>query len=158
MSGASSRRRGHLWEIELSHALSEVTGLDIRTGRFFGLTYGADLVTVTGYDGYDRPVTYTPDVLGWSIEAKNDKSRNIAGWLRQARLQAAPGTTPVVLWRKRNHALAKGSAFVYDDDAPRGWLEISISEWLEHHLMRETDDEAPEGSMARDLRGGVAGR
>lgn len=131
MSGASSRRRGHNWEVELSNNLSEVLLLDIRTGRFFGLTYGADLVTVTGYDGKGRPVTFRPDVLGWSVEAKADKSRRISKWLRQADEQKAPGTTPVVLWKRPHKHWRDGSAFLIDEDASRGWSEQTIGEWLD---------------------------
>lgn len=141
MSGRASRSKGHRFERECANALSAITGLTVVTTRSLGATYGADLCTVTGYDGHGRPVTHVPSVLGFSIECKNDKSRNIAGWLRQARLQAAPDTMPVVLWRKRNHALAKGSAFVYDDEAPRGWVEINLETWITEHLMKETDDE-----------------
>lgn len=131
MSGSSSRNRGHRFEVSCANQLSERTGLHVVTGRFFGLTYGADLVTVTGYDQLGRPVTYDPAVLGWSVECKAVARRNPGGWLKQADEQRAPGTTPVVLWRKKNYPWEAGSAFLLDEDEPRGWREMPISEWLE---------------------------
>lgn len=137
MSGRSSRQRGHRWEQTLARVLTETTGLDIRTGRYFGLTYGADLVTVTGYDAHERPVTYDPHILGWSIEAKNVATRCPKAWLRQADQQKAPGTVPVVLWNRRHHPFEKGSAFLLDDEAPRGWVELGIDEFLDNLSDRE---------------------
>lgn len=144
MSGASSRSRGHGWEVRCARELSAVTGLDVRTTRALGASFGADVATVLSYDAHGRPVESTPKVLGWSIECKKvlPRDRNPAGWLRQARDQAAPGTTPVVLWSRKHYPFAKGSAFLYDDEAARGWVEVPISEWVEHHLMKETDDGA----------------
>lgn len=130
MSGSSGRRKGHGYEVRCARELFEVTGIDVRTGRFFGLTYGCDLVTVTGYDNLGRPATFEPSVLGWSIECKAVAQRNPRKWLRQARNQAAPGTTPVVLWQRKHHPFGAGSAFLIDEDAPRGWTETSIEEWL----------------------------
>ena len=130
MSGASSRRRGHSFEVESANELSERTGLHIVTGRFFGLTYGSDLVTVTGYDARERPVTYAPDVLGWAIECKAAKRRTPTQWLTQATEQAAPGLRPVVLWKRPRASWEDGSAFVWDKDAPRGWWEMPIREWV----------------------------
>lgn len=131
MSGSSSRNRGHRFEVTCANELSQRTGLEIVTGRFFGLTYGADLVTVTGHDQLGRPVTYDPDVLGWSVECKAVARRNPGKWLQQAEEQRAPNTTPVVLWRKKNYSWEQGSAFLHDNDDPRGWREISITEWLD---------------------------
>lgn len=130
MSGRTSRERGHRWERLLANVLSDLLGLDIRTTRSLGATYGADLCTVTGYDAHGRPVTHVPSVLGFSIEAKDVAQRVPRAWLRQAADQAAPGLTPVVLWNRRNFAFEKGSAFLDDPDAPRGWREEPIGEWL----------------------------
>lgn len=130
MSGASSRRRGHSFEVLCANELSERTGLHIVTGRYFGLHYGADLVTVTGYDARERPVTYEPSVLGWACECKAAKRRDPAGWLRQADEQKAPGTKPVVLWKRPYRAWDEGSAFLLDEDAPRGWWEMPIRDWV----------------------------
>lgn len=148
MSGASSRRKGHDFEVKVAKELSKVTGLDIRTTRALGASFGADVATVTGYDAHGRPVTSVPEVLGWSVEAKAVARRNPNVWLRQARDQAAPGTTPVVLWRRKHAPFGKGSAFVYDDDAPRGWREVTISEWITTSLAKETDDEALAAEVA----------
>lgn len=131
MSGASSRRRGHDWEVLLANELSEVTGLHVVTTRSLGANYGADLATVTGYDARERPVTHDPAVLGWSCEAKAVKRRDPAGWLRQADEQRAPNTIPVVLWKRPNKGWREGSAFVIDDAAPRGWWEMSIATWVD---------------------------
>lgn len=130
MSGASSRRKGHRYEVRTAKVLSDLTGLDIRTTRSLGASYGADVATVTGYDAHDRPVTHVPEVLGWSVECKNWSVREPGTWLRQAAQQAAPGLTPVVLWNRQNHAYEAGSAFVYDVRATYGWRETSIGEWL----------------------------
>lgn len=130
MSGASSRRRGHVWERECANTLTSVLRLDIRTTRSVGASYGADLCTVTGYDAHGRPVLHVPEVLGFSIECKFVAARNPRQWLRQAAEQAAPGLIPVVLWRRKHHLFAQGSAFLDDPDAPRGWVEMPIAEWL----------------------------
>lgn len=139
MSGKYSRRRGHEFEVECANRLSEHTGLDIVTTRSLGATYGADLCTVTAYDNHGRPVTHIPSVLGFSIECKAVVQRCPKQWLRQATNQAAPGTTPVVLWSRKHYAWGKGSAFISDPDAPRGWRETPISEWLEELNDVETE-------------------
>lgn len=131
MSGAASRRRGHGYEVDCANELSDRTGLDIRTTRSLGANYGADLATITGYDARERPVTHEPAVLGWSCECKAVKRRDPAGWLRQADEQKAPGTIPVVLWKRPRAAWMDGSAFVYDSAAPRGWWEMPIATWVE---------------------------
>lgn len=130
MSGASSRKRGHDWERLLANELSAEFDVHIITGRSMGLHYGGDLITVTGYDARERPVTYEPSVLGYAIEAKAVKRRDPAGWLSQADEQKAPGTVPVVLWKRPNKQWHEGSAFLIDDTQPRGWREMPISEWV----------------------------
>jgi hypothetical protein len=134
MSGSSSRRKGHVFEVYVASFLTAYLDLDVRTGRFFGLTYGADVVTVTGYDAKGRPATFDPDVLGWSVECKAVARRDPAGWLRQADEQKAPGTTPVVLWKRPRKKFEEGSAFLLDESAPRGWVETTIGEWIDRRL------------------------
>lgn len=140
MSGRASRDKGKKFEQRCARELSAVTGLTVVTTRSLGATYGADLCTVTAHDNHGRPVTFDPSVLGYSVECKAVVERSPNKWLTQARDQAAPGTTPVVLWLRKYYPFAKGSAFVYDDEAPRGWREMTISEWVAEHLMKETDD------------------
>lgn len=131
VSGASSRRRGHTYEVASANELAERTGLDVVTTRSLGANYGADLATVTGYDARGRPVTHEPSVLGWTIECKAVKQRNPRQWLTQATEQSAPGTRPVVLWKRPRASWEDGSAFVWDVDAPRGWWEMPIRTWVE---------------------------
>lgn len=134
MSGASNRRRGHDWERLCAGMMALTTDDDVRTTRSLGASYGADLATVTGYDAHGRPALHVPWVdLGgtmYSVECKAVAQRNPRKWLRQARDQAAPGTTPVVLWQRKHHSFGAGSVFLIDEDAPRGWTETSIEEWL----------------------------
>lgn len=131
MSGARSRDKGHRWEVKCANELSERTGLQIVTTRSLGATYGADLCTVTSHDARGRPVTHVPSVLGWSVECKAWSVRIPRAWLRQAEEQKAPGLHSVVLWLKPHHEWESGSAFVLDEEAPRGWREMSIGEWCE---------------------------
>jgi hypothetical protein len=124
MSGKSSRDKGHRWERKLANILSDLTGLDVRTTRSLGATYGADLATVTGYDQLGRPAAHIPSVLGWSIEAKAVKTRYPKAWVKQAIEQSLQGTRPVVLWKVGR----KGSAFL---PAPHeGWIEMPLDDWL----------------------------
>lgn len=139
VSGAASRRKGHAYEQEVSRELREATGLHVVTTRSLGATYGSDICTVVALDGLGRPVVHVPSVRGWAIEVKNVRKRNPSGWLKQACDQAAPGTTPVVLWRRARKPFREGSAFTVDEDAPRGWREEPISVWLDR-LLKETDD------------------
>ncbi len=134
MGGLANRRRGHDWERLCAGMLTLATGDEILTSRALGAAYGADLATVTGYDNHGRPALHVPWVaLGGmmlSVECKAVKARSPSQWLQQARDQAAPGTTPVVLWQRKHHPFGAGSVFLIDEDAPRGWTETSIDEWL----------------------------
>jgi len=138
MSGASSRRLGHDWERKCANRLAEELNLLIVTSRSLGANYGADLATVTSHDALGRPVTHEPSVVGYSVECKAWGRRVPGSWLRQAQEQMAPGLIPVVLFRRKHHSWEKGSAFQYDDDAPRGWDERPIGEWLEEAKFRQS--------------------
>lgn len=156
MSGRPSRQKGHRYERECANELSERLGIDVVTTRSLGANYGADLATVTAYDAHGRPVTHTPSVRGWSVETKNVKRRNPAGWLRQAIDQAAPGFKPVVLWKCPRAKWEDGSAFVMDHDAPRGWWEMPIRQWVEglrpwHETTDADVDEVADRIMADRL-------
>ena len=157
MSGAYSRDRGRRYEVLCANELAWRLGLDVVTTRSLGATYGADLATVTAYDAHGRPAMHSPSVLGWSIECKAVKRRNPSGWLKQAREQAAPGRRPVVLWKKPRASWQDGSVFLEDEDAPRGWVELPVGEWLSQAWAkprREDADEVADRIMADRLADG----
>lgn len=157
MGGRASRQKGHRYEVACANELSERLGLDVVTTRSLGANYGADLATVIAYDAHGRPAMHLPSVLGWSVETKNVKRRNPAGWLRQAREQAAPGRRPVVLWKRPRAAWEEGSVFLDDAEAPRGWVELPIHEWLSQgwtRPRREDADEVADRIMADRLADG----
>lgn len=131
VSGASSRRKGHAFEVKCANKLSDYLDLDIRTSRALGASYGADLATVTGYDAHGRPALHVPTVLGWSVECKAVKARSPGKWLKQAEDQMVQGSVPVVLWRRLHQPWEQGLAFLRDDEAPRRVAEVLIEEWLE---------------------------
>ncbi len=136
MSGAASRRRGHAWEVQAARELAAATGLEVVTTRAVGASYGADLCVITAHDRLGRAVAHVPHVNGFSVEAKNVAIRSPKAWLQQAIDQSLPGTTPVVLWKRRGKSFRSGSAFLIDDAAPRGWVELTIGEWIDRRLTR----------------------
>jgi hypothetical protein len=128
MSGASSRRKGHAFEVKCAKVLRGLTGLDIRTTRELGASYGADLCTVTGYDKLGRPAAHIPTVLDWSVECKAVVGRSPGAWLKQAEEQAIAGATPVVIWRRKNYPFEKGSAFTRAADG--SVYEETLAQWI----------------------------
>lgn len=84
MSGAASRRKGNRWELDVCQLLIQAgwQAMTSRAGRG-GTQAGADVIT-------DAPV---------SIEAKNHKTIDLAGWLDQAIRQA--DDCPAALFIKR---------------------------------------------------------
>lgn len=82
MTGASSRRRGNRYEVELTHYLSANLDCEVITSRNGrgGTQGGSDLQ----WWDEDRH-QWVHGVKNWSIEAKDVKNRAVPTWLRQAR-------------------------------------------------------------------------
>ena len=88
MSGRRSRNKGKTGEREFAAILREHGHEDARRGR--------------QYKGTDD----SPDVVGlgddFHLEVKRREAIRIEEWCKQVEAEAAPGSTPVVAWR-RNH-------------------------------------------------------
>lgn len=129
MGGRYSRDKGHRYERNCANRLSGRTGLEVLTTRKLGASYGADLATVTGYDGNGRPAVHVPSVLGWSVECKDVEAWAPEAWVDQAVNQAAPDTRPVVLANRSGCPFGKGWALF--PDPTYGWVATSIDNWME---------------------------
>jgi hypothetical protein len=105
MSGASSRRRGNAWELDVCRLLVARgwQAITSRNGRG-GAQGGADVIT-------DLPV---------SIEAKNRKEWDLAGWLDKAIRDA--GDDPAAVFVKRRQKPADQCYVVMRADQ---WLDLA---------------------------------
>ena len=99
MTGSASRRKGNRWEVDVCHVL-EAYGWAAITSRNArgGTQQGVDIVT-------DFPLM---------VEAKNQKTIELARWLDQALEQADPDP-PVVMIKRRGHRPEHGYALMRID-------------------------------------------
>lgn len=125
MSGATSRRKGHGFEVDCANHLSQATGLEVVTARSVsaGLQAGSDLVTIT-HRSPSGHVDWTPDVHGWSLECKYETEKIFTGhasrtipkmrptpWLRQAKKDADSGLYAVIA-KVHRHPISEARVFL----------------------------------------------
>lgn len=103
-SGASARRKGHRFELEVAETVSGMLGLDVVTARSVGHRDGGDLVQVLSrHEG--RVARWTPwfeAAKPWVVECKNHRQYRLEEWFAQTSLAAQRYQSHPLLVIKRN--------------------------------------------------------